>query len=80
VTVADTGPGVLPDIEERIFELDVTSRGPGAGLGLGLPICRSIVQQTHGGRIGFEREAGRTVFYVELPYAPPEREEEAGKT
>jgi signal transduction histidine kinase len=75
VTVSDTGAGVPDQLRDRIFELDVTSRGPGAGLGLGLPICRTIVERRHGGRIAFESRPGRTVFTVVLSKTmarPPE--------
>jgi two-component system NtrC family sensor kinase len=70
VTVADTGPGVPPELRDRIFDLHVTTRGPGAGLGLGLPICRTIVEQNHRGTITFESRPGRTVFTVALPKQP----------
>jgi signal transduction histidine kinase len=66
ISIADNGAGVPSELRDRIFELDVTTRGPGAGLGLGLPICRSIVEQNHGGEITFESEAGRTEFTVRL--------------
>jgi len=67
VSVSDTGCGVPETLRERIFDLDVTSRGPGAGLGLGLPICRTIVEKNHGGRISFESRPGHTTFTVLLP-------------
>ena len=66
VSVEDTGAGVPDAIRERMFDLDVTSRGPGAGLGLGLPICKSIVEKNHGGSIAFESRPGRTRFVVTL--------------
>jgi signal transduction histidine kinase len=67
VTIGDTGRGIPPELQARIFELDVTSRGPGAGLGLGLAICRNIVEMRHGGSISFESRPGRTVFAVAIP-------------
>jgi len=58
VSVIDTGPGVAPEDRERIFEPYVragdASRG---GLGLGLAICRRIVD-AHGGSISVDEEAG----------------------
>lgn len=73
VELADRGPGLPPGEEERIFEKFV--RGPHAsgGVGLGLPICRAIVE-AHGGRIWAEnRPGGGAVFRFTLPLAgtPP---------
>lgn len=67
VSVGDTGCGIPPEIQPRIFDLDFTTRGPGAGLGLGLPICRNIVEVGHGGVIRFRSQPGCTVFTVRLP-------------
>ncbi len=69
VEVWDNGPGVPPDLGERVFDLFVTTKGP-AGKGIGLALCRDIVER-HGGTISFESEPGRgTAFIVTLP-APP---------
>jgi signal transduction histidine kinase len=67
VSIADTGAGVPPELGDRIFDLDVTTRGPGAGLGFGLAICKSLVEKSHGGSIDFESRPGHTVFTVILP-------------
>jgi C4-dicarboxylate-specific signal transduction histidine kinase len=48
VTVADTGPGIAPEHRERVFESFYTTKS--GGLGIGLPICRSIID-AHGGRL-----------------------------
>ena len=69
VEVTDSGSGVPEALGNRIFDLDVTTRGPSAGLGLGLAICKNIVEQNHGGRISFESRPGRTTFRVSLPLA-----------
>jgi signal transduction histidine kinase len=63
---SDTGPGVPPDLRERIFEPFV-SYGKRQGAGLGLAIARRIVRE-HGGQIGLDslNEEGAT-FVVRLP-------------
>jgi len=48
VSVRDTGSGVHPNISERIFEAFYTTKSE--GMGMGLPICRSIIE-AHGGRL-----------------------------
>ncbi|HTH14679.1 MAG TPA: ATP-binding protein [Spirochaetia bacterium] len=68
VAVVDNGPGVDPGIRSRIFEPFFTTKKTGEGSGLGLDICRKIVEEHHG-KIDFESCPGRTEFYVELPEA-----------
>jgi two-component system sensor kinase FixL len=65
VAVSDTGPGVPHEIAADIFEPFVTSKGE--GLGMGLSICRSIVD-AHGGRVWCTPNPDRGVtFTVALP-------------
>ena len=69
--VGDEGPGVPKDLRERIFEPFFTTKGPGRGTGLGLALCRSIVER-HGGRIWVEDgPVGGSCFVVSIP-APGE--------
>jgi PAS domain S-box-containing protein len=65
--VADTGPGIPPALQARIFEPFFTTKPPGVGTGLGLPLCRGIIEG-HGGTISMQSQPGQgTVFQVELP-------------
>jgi signal transduction histidine kinase len=65
VTVADRGPGVPPEVRERLFQPFASGR-PG-GVGLGLALARRIVV-LHGGRLELaDREGGGTVARVSLP-------------
>lgn len=65
--VADTGPGVPPELRERIFEPFFTTKPPGVGTGLGLPFCRGIIEG-HGGSISVLGDADHgAVFRIELP-------------
>jgi two-component system, LuxR family, sensor kinase FixL len=68
VAVADAGGGLDPDVARRLFQPFVTTKP--TGMGLGLSICRSIVE-SHGGRIwAGPNEGGGTVFRFSLPAAP----------
>ncbi|MBI4520949.1 MAG: PAS domain S-box protein [Gemmatimonadetes bacterium] len=70
--VQDSGQGVPPDLGERIFEPFFTTKGPRGGTGLGLTVCRNIVER-HAGRIRVESEEGRGArFIVRLPLGPRE--------
>lgn len=62
--VIDNGPGIEPDIKERIFYPLVTGRD--GGTGLGLPLAQTFVQR-HEGLIECESEPGRTDFRIMLP-------------
>jgi two-component system sensor histidine kinase FlrB len=65
--VVDTGPGMEPGVQERLFEPFFTTRSEGTGLGLA--IVRSVVE-AHGGDIRVESAPGHgSVFIVSLPVA-----------
>jgi len=70
VEVRDEGPGLAPDAAAAIFDRFVRARAPGDGthgLGLGLYLCRTIVEH-HGGRIGVDSPPGcGCTFWLELP-------------
>lgn len=74
VDVKDTGPGVAAEIRPRLFEAFVSSKVD--GMGLGLSICRTIVE-AHGGRIAAEfPEEGGTLFRFTLIDADAEDDNE----
>jgi signal transduction histidine kinase len=67
VTVEDTGPGFAPEKAEDIFDAFVTTKQN--GMGLGLAICRMIVER-HGGRLSASAASPRgAIFWVTLPRA-----------
>ncbi len=76
VSVKDSGRGVPPDAVSKIFErfgqVDASDSREKGGTGLGLPICKTIVQQ-HGGRIWVDSKVGKgSTFNFLLPVDPPE--------
>lgn len=80
ITVADRGPGIPKGKEEQLFQkfYRVRQEAAQSGVGLGLSICRAIIE-AHGGCIQAEnRSSGGTVFSFVLPIdlAPPIMEQE----
>lgn len=71
VEISDNGPGVPPEIVEKIFEPHFTTKAGRVrfGLGMGMSIVRSIVADHHG-TMRIESEPGRTVMSVSLPALP----------
>jgi two-component system sensor kinase FixL len=69
VAVADTGPGIAPELTGRLFSAFASTK-PG-GMGIGLSICRSIIK-AHGGRLWAEPRDRGTVFRFTLPTAAPD--------
>lgn len=69
VMVADTGPGLLPEVAARIFDPFFTTKGPGKGTGLGLSLSRNIIQRLGGDIEAANREDGGAVFTIKLPTA-----------
>jgi PAS domain S-box-containing protein len=66
VSVIDDGPGIPEAIRDRIFEPFFTTKAAGEGIGLGLDICRRILNEI-GATIELESRPGRTRFTVALP-------------
>ena len=68
IEVEDTGPGIAHDVLERLFESFFTTKAAGVGMGMGLAICRSIIE-AHGGRIAAANRKDRAGarFSILLP-------------
>lgn len=66
VTIADTGPGIPPELRHRVLDPFVTSKPVGSGLGLGLSIVDAVVRR-HGGTLSIDSDAEGTRVTVEVP-------------
>ncbi len=64
--IEDNGPGVPPDQAARIFEPFFTTKPAGVGTGIGLAICKDVVQ-AHGGKLELARFEGGALFRVTIP-------------
>ncbi len=70
----DTGVGIAPEDEKRVFDAFFTTKAPGQGTGLGLAVCRTLIGQHHG-RITVDSQRGSgSTFRVWLPPAAVEEE------
>jgi two-component system sensor histidine kinase DctS len=70
LSVTDVGTGIAPEVAEQLFTPFFTTKAE--GMGLGLSLCRTVVEQ-HGGHLEFEAQATKgTVFRFTLPTAPAE--------
>jgi C4-dicarboxylate-specific signal transduction histidine kinase len=69
VTVGDSGPGIAPEDRERVFQSFYTTKS--SGVGIGLSICRSIIE-AHGGRLWADahQPSGGAAFRFTLPALP----------
>ncbi|MEO7984800.1 MAG: HAMP domain-containing sensor histidine kinase, partial [Bacteroidota bacterium] len=69
ISIKDNGEGIAPEMQERIFIPNFTTKSSGTGLGLAM--CQGIVEQAKG-KIWFETEQGKgTTFHVLLPTVSP---------
>jgi signal transduction histidine kinase len=68
IEVADSGPGIPPELRARIFEPFFTTKPAGEGTGLGLAMARQLVER-HGGRLTLAPSERGARFQVELPLA-----------
>jgi signal transduction histidine kinase len=68
LSVHDQGGGIPDEVRERVFDIFYTTKLAGHGTGIGLAICKSIVEM-HGGTLSFKSEPGNTTFIVNIPAA-----------
>jgi two-component system, LuxR family, sensor kinase FixL len=75
-SVADTGPGIAPELAARLFQPFVTTKK--TGMGLGLSICREIIEAHHGHLTAAARPGGGTVFRLTLSKTHTDEDSSAG--
>lgn len=66
INITDTGSGIPPEVQQKIFDAFFTTKPAGEGSGLGLHICKKIIDK-HQGRIKVDSQPGNTQFSVWLP-------------
>ena len=73
VSVADDGPGLPSGREDAVFEKFTRGarESPTPGVGLGLAICRAIIEAHHGTITGANRSGGGSIFAFKLPLGVP---------
>lgn len=69
IVVSDNGPGIPPELLERVTQPFFTTKAPGVGTGLGLAVCEEIIRQTHGTLIIENNASGGATVTVRLPMA-----------
>jgi signal transduction histidine kinase len=74
ISVSDNGPGIAASVRDRIFEPFITTKRARGGTGLGLPICRSIIEG-YGGTIRIAADDNGSVVTIWLPIAPTDPSE-----
>lgn len=66
LSVSDNGPGIPPEIKDHIFDPFFTTKDVGQGSGLGLTVCKAIID-LHGGDISVSTSPKGTTFVITLP-------------
>lgn len=68
IRIADNGPGMTPEVQQRLFDLFFTTKPVGKGTGLGLSISYQIIVEKHGGRLTCFSDPGvGTEFLISIP-------------
>lgn len=66
IRVADSGPGIPPEVQKKLMQPFFTTKAVGQGTGIGLSISRNIIQK-HGGSLVYDSASPNTAFEIRLP-------------
>jgi len=66
ILILDSGTGIPMDIQNKIFQAFYTTKGRGIGSGLGLSLCKNILE-SHGGNLSIDNSKNHTAFLIEFP-------------
>jgi two-component system sensor histidine kinase DctS len=69
IRVIDRGPGIPPEVKEKLFTPFFSTKAE--GMGIGLNICRSIIEFHHGRLWVEDNPEGGTIFFITLPITVP---------
>ena len=73
ISVSDNGRGMSPDVLAKAFEKSFTTKPDGKGRGVGLFVCKTLIEEA-GGRIALESSPGEgTTANLFLPSSPPDK-------
>jgi signal transduction histidine kinase len=70
ISLCDSGPGISPEVEDKLMQPFFTTKELGKGTGLGLSIAKGIIED-HNGNIWVDRRRKNTCFCIELPLINP---------
>ena len=65
IDIADNGPGIPPELQEKIFIPFFTTKSEGSGIGLSL--CKQIIRLHDGHLTIQESNPGKTIFHIDMP-------------
>jgi signal transduction histidine kinase len=71
IDIADNGPGIPPEIREKVFDLYFSTKKTGSGIGLAMTFR---VMQLHNGSVDFDTGSSGTTFHLRFPVAVEARE------
>lgn len=74
IRISDSGPGVPPELSEKIFDAFFTTKGAQGGTGLGLAVSRRIIEGL-GGKLLLHTSPSESWFEIQIPYARHPREQ-----
>ncbi|PHS28470.1 MAG: PAS domain-containing sensor histidine kinase [Robiginitomaculum sp.] len=77
VCVSDNGPGLSDALKGKLFQSFVSTKGEGKGMGVGLSICRTIVEEHEGKIFALDNTDGGVTFCFTLPTRPEQETQDA---